>query len=196
MRKLLIMLVLSTIISTLTGCGDGKGINVNDFTQNTNTADNQIQNYNQSDNETFVDDNLGSYNTGIQPNMVDFSTLGPEYQAFLDVPVDIDVVDLNDIVAFAQVNNMMTMADDYLGQTVKVHGNYYRHDIEEMNVSYHFLLLVDGTNCCTGILEFKMPDDVDYPESGENLLLMGEYSKYTDEYGTYPYIIVSDYLTY
>lgn len=193
MQKLLLVATVSIIVFLvsvliLVGCSNSQGINVNDFTQNTgNNVDN---------NESYVDNTLGSYDTGVWYEPMDFAALGPEYQAFLDIPVDINILDLSDIMAFAQINNMMTMADEFLGLTVKVHGNYYRHDIAELDLSYHFLLLVDATNCCTGILEFMMEDGVEYPESGENLLLMGEYSKYTDEYGTYPYIIVSEYLTY
>lgn len=184
MKKILFACILSLTATMLTGCIEMKGIDVNNFTETTSTGD------------EFVDSNLGSYNMGIPSTLFDFSSLGEEYQEILDAQVDIDVLNLSDIVAFAQVNNMMMMADDYLGMTVKVHGNYYRHYIEEIDFSYHFLLLVDGTNCCTGILEFMMEDGVEYPNSGENLILMGEYSKYTDEYGTYPYIIVSDYMTY
>lgn len=190
MKKALLALTLS--MSVLTGCAGNQGIDVNDYTTNTsNNATNTTQT-----GEGFVDSTLGSYDTGAIGTMIDFRTLGEEYEAFLDVPVDIDVMNLNDIMAFAQVNNMMTTYEDYLGQTVKVHGNYYCHYIEEMDISYHFLLLVDGTNCCQGILEFLMPEGVEYPTSGENLIVMGEYLKYTDDFGTYPYILVSDYLTY
>lgn len=188
MKKVLLTVILSIItISTLTGCVDMKGIDVNEFTTSTNSND--------STQDEFVDNTLGTY-TQTNYATFDFASLGAEYQEFLDVPVDLDLLDLSDIVTFAQVNNMMYMSEDYMGDTVKIHGNYYRHDIEELDLSYHFLMLIDGTNCCTGIMEFKMQEGVDYPESGTNLLLMGEYSNYTDDYGTYPYIIVSDYLTY
>lgn len=202
MKKLLYVAVISIAVFLISillfvGCSVGKGIDVNDFTQSTSTESNSNSNSNTNNNsESYIDNTLGSYDTGLLFQPIDFASMGAEYQAFLDVPVDINILDLSDIMAFAQVNNMMMMAEEYLGQTVKLHGNYYRHDIDEMDLSYHFLLLVDGTNCCTGILEFLFEDGMEYPPSGTDLLLMGEYSKYTDDYGTYPYIKVSDYLTY
>lgn len=196
MKKLLYAAVIAIAvflisILLLVGCSVGNGIDVNDFTQSKSTDNSNNQN-----SESYIDNTLGSYETGLLFKPIDFASMGASYQAFLDIPVDINILDLSDIMAFAQVNNMMMMAEEYLGQTVKLHGNYYRHDIPEMDLSYHFLLLVDGTNCCTGILEFMFEDGIGYPESGTDLLLMGEYSKYSDEYGTYPYIKVSDYLTY
>lgn len=188
MRKFLIGIVLSALITTLAGCDMSRGIDVDEFTQSNQPA--------QSEGEAFVDETLGSYGLPIINPIIDFSTMGAEYQAILDMPADVDLLDLSDIVAFSQVYNMMTEFEQFQGDVVRVNGNYYRHTIEEIDHSYHFLLLVDGTNCCTGILEFMVEDGVEYPESGENLLLIGEYSKYTDEYGTYPYIIVSDFLTY
>lgn len=186
MKKILVTILSFGILTTLTGCFDKSGIDVNNFTESTTTT---------SSADEFVDNTLNS-NTIYENVIVDFASLGPQYQEFLDVPVDIDVLNLNDIMAFAQVYNMMECYDEYLGQSVKIHGNYYRHDIPEMEVSYHFLLLIDGTNCCTGIMEFLMPEGMEYPDSGTNLLMMGEYSKYTDDFGTYPCIIVSEYLTY
>lgn len=193
MKKIILATIISLSISIFTsGCSNlDNGIDVEKFSQNTSTTNNT-----QSANDEFIDSTLGSYNTGIIYEPFDFASLGPEYQAFMDTPVDVDVMNLNDLLAFAQVYNMMTEYDMFLGQSVKVHGNYYRHDIEDMDLSYHFLLLVDGTNCCTGILEFLMGDGLEYPDSGEDLMLMGEYSVYTDEYGTYPCIIVSEYLLY
>lgn len=56
------------------------------------------------------------------------------------------------------------------------------------------LLLLDDTNCCQGVLEFLLPEGVEYPEVGTTIMIVGNYSVGIDTHGEYPYLDVTEYV--
>lgn len=124
----------------------------------------------------------------IQRSIKDFSALD-------DVKVDIDITALSVTMAFAQVSNMMyPFYQNYIGQTVKIQGEYYQQYVPENNATYHLLLLMDDTNCCQGVIEFILPQGVSYPTHGSEIMIAGEYSLIEDEFGEFPILKVTDYV--
>lgn len=118
----------------------------------------------------------------------------PKFAELDDIEVDIDFTGLSTTMAYAQLSNMMYPYQDYLGQTVKIQGEYYLAEVPQNNANYHFLLLMDDTNCCQGVMEFVLPEGSEYPKMGQQIRIAGEYILDVDDTGEYPVLDVSNYV--
>ena len=87
---------------------------------------------------------------------------------------------MNSTMVYAEVNNMVSTPDDYIGKTVKMSGNFAVSETEERN--YYACLIADATACCSQGIEFelanagKYPDD--YPEIGSLITVTGIFDIY------------------
>lgn len=111
-----------------------------------------------------------------------------------DLEADIDFTLLSETVIFAQLNSLIYMYPEYLGSTIKIKGSYYADVLPDVGLTYHYILMMDSSNCCQGIMEFLLPEGSEYPEVGTELMIFGEYSLDVDETGQYPYVEVSEYV--
>ena len=94
--------------------------------------------------------------------------------------IDVDLTTLNAIMVYSEVNNMMTVPEDYVGKKVKMNGKLEVYEYPERN--YYTCIIADATACCQQGMEFlwagdhKYPDD--YPNEGDNIVVTGVFDIY------------------
>ena len=108
--------------------------------------------------------------------------------------VDVDLTKLSSTMVYSEVYAMMTEPENYIGKTVKMHGNFAT---QEYNGQRLFACIVqDATACCAQGLEFEpestlsYPDD--YPEPGTEITVIGTFDSYREEVdgNTYIYLVL------
>jgi len=112
------------------------------------------------------------------------------------INVDVDLTILSSTMVYAEVFNIMSKPDNYLGKTIKLNGLFYSSYYDENNTMYYYVVITDATSCCPQGLEFiwngerKYPED--YPEERSKIEVTGIFSSY-DEFGeTYYHLLVED----
>lgn len=112
---------------------------------------------------------------------------------------DSDLVDLtvlSSTMVYAEVYNMMSYPEDYMGKTIKMIGLYYPGYFEETKKTYHFAVISDAAACCSQGIEFmwngehKYPDD--YPAEGSIIVVTGIFSSYKEGEETYYYVAADE----
>ena len=97
--------------------------------------------------------------------------------------IDLDLKGLSGVVVYAQVNNLVTDYESWLGKTIRIEGYYTVTEGEDGTV-YHACVIPDATQCCAQGLEFvragehEYPDD--YPEEGAGIIVTGQLEVYED----------------
>lgn len=107
--------------------------------------------------------------------------------------IDIDISIMSEIMAYAQANNIATYPEEFLGDVIKIRGEYFREVQPLMDMDYSLVLLMDDTNCCQAFLEIELPSDAAYPNIGSYITVTGELKMKTIDGYEYPYIDVTDY---
>ncbi len=109
-------------------------------------------------------------------------------------PVDVDLTTLNKIMMYGKINDMVFNADDYVGKTVKMTGNFDVYYDEKSNTHYFSCQVPDPSACCVQGIEFVHKDNLvypdDYPEIGNKITIMGDYS--IIDAGQYEYISITN----
>jgi hypothetical protein len=109
--------------------------------------------------------------------------------------VDIDLTALSSTMVYAEVNNIMTTPEDYLGKTITMSGPYLASD-DGSGLVYHYVLIVDALACCQSGLEFKLNGEhsypEDYPEANVEVEATGVFGKYEELGLTYYYLEVDE----
>ena len=110
--------------------------------------------------------------------------------------IDVDLTVLSGVMVYAEVSNIVSKPDDYIGKTVKIRGMYYSSYYEETGLYYHYIIIADATMCCEQGLEFVWNGDHvypdDYPAAGTNIEIIGVFGRYTENDKEYYYIEVDD----
>ena len=110
--------------------------------------------------------------------------------------VDVDLTVLSSTMIYAEVYNMMTKPDDYMGKTIKMSGPYYASYYDQTDQYYHYVIIEDATACCQQGLEFvwngdhAYPDD--YPKDQARIEVVGVFGRYDELGQTYYYLDVDD----
>ncbi len=113
-----------------------------------------------------------------------------------DGSVDVDLTALSSTMVYAEVYNMMTDPDAYMGKTIKMSGQYYSSYFEETEQYYFFVVISDATACCQQGIEFiwngehTYPED--YPEDGTEVEVTGVFGSYQELDQTYYCLTVDD----
>ena len=98
----------------------------------------------------------------------------------LPASIDVDLTKLNAIMVYSEVNNMMTVPEDYVGKKVRMRGKLAVYKYPERN--YYTCIIADATACCQQGMEFlwagdhKYPDD--YPNEGDEITVTGIFDIY------------------
>ncbi len=102
------------------------------------------------------------------------SMINPEATHYLDIgPVDTgavihwDLSRLSSTMAYAQLYTMLTEPEQFVGQTVKVRGQYYNSPDASGQPGYHFVIVFDNAACCELGIEFLWTGNhpiADYPQ--------------------------------
>jgi len=106
--------------------------------------------------------------------------------------IDLDLTLLSSTMIYAEVYNMTTAPDEYVGKRVKIKGIFAS---EPGDGRYYFACIIpDATACCSQGIEFvlkdgrKYPDE--YPEEGAVITVTGVFGTYFE--GQYMYCQLTD----
>jgi hypothetical protein len=112
---------------------------------------------------------------------------------------DVDLTKLSSTMVYAEVYNMITNPEKYIGKTVKMKGEfaiYYAVDQNGNPVSnamYFACVVADATSCCSQGIEFVLSGDHtypdDYPEMGSTITVSGEFQTYRENGYEYIHLI-------
>jgi len=103
---------------------------------------------------------------------------------------DVDLTLLSSTMIYAEVYNIMSDPDAYVGKTIKLRGLYASGYYEPTEQWYHFAIIPDATACCSGGLEFLWVGGGDFPETDTEVEIVGVFEPY-DEFGETYYRINS-----
>ncbi len=123
----------------------------------------------------------------------DFGAEAWEMTGEPDASVDVDLTVLNSNMVYAEVYNMMTQPQEYLGKSIKMRGAYNVFQDESTGQIYYTCIIQDATACCAQGIEF-IPEDMDAFKaaeyaSGDEIMLEGEFNVYPD--GQYMYAVLT-----
>ena len=110
--------------------------------------------------------------------------------------IDVDITELSETMASAELNNILSKPTEYIGKRIKTKGLYYSDYYAETDKNYHFVIFTDNTACCSYDIEFimkgeyKYPDD--YPTNETPIEIVGVLDKYDEMGQTYHYILVEE----
>lgn len=110
-----------------------------------------------------------------------------------DEPLDLTA--LSSTMVYAEVYNMMVTPENYIGRTVTMAGQFAVFAETETGPYYYACVIADATACCQQGIEFVLLDKSltfpdDYPESGSEIIVTGEFQTYMD--GEYMYCHLVD----
>ena len=132
------------------------------------------------------------------PGSADTSNRGsrrtPEERAAAQVDIDLSV--LNETMLSAEIINIYSNGDEFLGMTIRVSGTYGYADYEEYGVQYHYVVTKQGDACCQEGFEIVWTGDHvfpdDYPLIGTPIEVDGVLDIYEEDGYYYYYLIVDD----
>ncbi|SHM45814.1 hypothetical protein [Ruminococcus flavefaciens] len=128
---------------------------------------------------------------GVQENDASTeSSTAPNAQAAASISgYDVDLTELNSQMVYAQVYDMVANPDNYMGQKVRVRGNFSYFKDEQSGNEYFAVLISDATACCAQGIEFVLDGDYKYPDDYPSLDTMitvsGEFNYYKEGVNTY-----------
>ena len=106
--------------------------------------------------------------------------------------IDIDLTKLNSTMVYSQVYNMTNEPDNFMGQTVRMSGNFAIYQNPETGKRYYACLIADAAACCSQGIEFvcdglSYPND--YPDAGAQITVEGVFDRYEEDGMTYVQLI-------
>ena len=108
--------------------------------------------------------------------------------------VDLDLSKLSGTVVYSQVYDMMVDPDSYLGQRVRVKGNFNYYHNDDNGQDYFAVIIADATACCAQGMEFVWAGDhnfpMDYPLPDSEITVTGTFGTYMED--GFEYIQLSD----
>ncbi len=103
--------------------------------------------------------------------------------------IDVDLTNKSANMVYAEVYNMMTAPEQYVGKTVKMKGSFSQYHDENTDKYYFACIIKDAMACCSQGIEFvlnkkyKFPKD--YPKEGDSICVVGVFETYKDGKDTY-----------
>ena len=114
-----------------------------------------------------------------------------------DDGVDVDLTVLSSTMVYAEVFNIMSNSDDYIGKTIKAKGPYYASFYDVTDKYYHYIIIEDATACCTEGIEFRLNTPKKYPEDfpadDTQIEIAGVFNSYEELHVTYYYLAVDGF---
>ena len=100
--------------------------------------------------------------------------------------IDVDLTQMSSTMIYSTVSNMMQYPDSYLGQHIKLSGQFSVYHDKGGDKYIFSAIIPDATACCSQGIEFVLDDSYkypdDYPEEGTTITVTGDFNVY-DEYG-------------
>ena len=102
-----------------------------------------------------------------------------------DRKVDVDLTDMSATMVYSEVFDMVNKPDEYIGKTIKMHGNIFMNFDEKEERIRCYCIIADATKCCQQGLEFVLKKEPDkYPEGDSEVTVVGTADKFKYEDGT------------
>lgn len=105
--------------------------------------------------------------------------------------IDLDVASMSDVLAYSTLENIMYNPDEYIGKTVRIQGSFYYEYYKELDMKFFAILLMDETDCCMAFAEIEMGEGIEYPQVGQEFLIIGEVKTKEVDGNTYAYVDVT-----
>lgn len=96
--------------------------------------------------------------------------------------VDVDLTVMSSTMVYAEVYNMTSAPEEYIGKRVKMKGSFASAPGDGR---YYFACIIaDATACCSQGIEFFLKDDLEYPdeypEEGAEITVTGIFGTYAE----------------
>ena len=104
-------------------------------------------------------------------------------------PVDVDLTKLSSTFVYAEVYNMVTTPEDYIGKTVKMDGTMNRYTTSSREL--YACLILDATACCAQGIAFEWEGEhapAEYPPQGSIITVVGTFDTFEEDGVTYCYL--------
>ena len=106
----------------------------------------------------------------------------PEETAETLPAIDLDLSQMSSMFVYAEVYQMVSDPDSYLGKTIRVSGWYDAYEDNETKTVYTFCVIQDATACCAQGMEFVWAGDHPFPD------VTGQFDLYTEGDTMYIYL--------
>ena len=102
---------------------------------------------------------------------------GKKYQG----DVDVDLTTMSGTMVYSYVADMLANPESYRGQVVRMHG-----DSNMTHGGSHSCIVYDALGCCTEGIEYVLADEeLDYPDDGDSITVVGTFATYSKGGNTY-----------
>ena len=107
--------------------------------------------------------------------------------------VDIDLTRMSGTMVYAQVFQMVTEPEKYVGKRIKMKGVFSSYYDNEVKQRFYGCVISDALACCSQGLAFELSKprkySEGYPEEGDGIVIVGEFTYVKEEDGAdYPLI--------
>ena len=179
MKKILACIICLTLAFGVTACGKASDKDSNGDSKIISDAKNKQEN-SKSDNKKevtkkAVGDNNGKTQTGKSKSKTNSNK------------IDVDLNNLNANVVYAQVFQMMTEPDKFIGKRIRMSGQFNVYAAQEGNPSgvteYYAIIIADAQACCQQGIEFVWPGHTypdGFPEVKSNASVTGIFEVYEE----------------
>ena len=177
-KRISIILLAVMVLMTLSGCGNSDTAS---RTENTSPTVNEVLENGMT--EETVPESEEESKAEEPAEEEDLQTVSEDTSVY-----DVDLTQLSATMVYAEVYNMMTEPDGYIGKTVKMEGTFAVYHDDYTGNDYFACIVQDATACCSQGIEFVLTDEYrypeDYPTEGENVTVSGVFDTY-EEFGFY-----------
>lgn len=101
--------------------------------------------------------------------------------------IDVDVSQLNSIMAFGQLFDILANPANYANKVIKIKGQFSSYFDDIQKKTYYVINVMDDTGCCNIGVEFilKNNEGFKYPNEGTPINITGTYVTYTENGNIY-----------
>lgn len=179
MKKILICIICLTLAFGVTACGKASDKDSNGDTKIISDAKNKQEN-SKSDTKKEVSKKEVADDAGKGKSSKSKSKTSSN-------KIDVDLNNLNANVVYAQVFQMMTEPDKFIGKRIRMSGQFNVYAAQEGNPSgvteYYAIIIADAQACCQQGIEFVWPGHTypdGFPEVKSNASVTGIFEVYEE----------------
>lgn len=180
MKKILICIICLTLAFGITACGKASDKDSNGDTKIISDAKNKQEN-SKSNTKKEVSKKEVAGDAGKGKSSKSKSKTNSN-------KIDVDLNNLNANVVYAQVFQMMTEPDKFIGKRIRMSGQFNVYAAQEGNPSgvteYYAIIIADAQACCQQGIEFVWPGHTypdGFPEVKSNASVTGIFEVYTED---------------
>lgn len=180
MKKILACIICLTLAFGVTACGKASDKDSNGDTKIISDAKNKQENSKSNTKKEVskkeVSDDAGKGKSSKSKSKTNSNK------------IDVDLNNLNANVVYAQVFQMMTEPDKFIGKRIRMSGQFNVYAAQEGNPSgvteYYAIIIADAQACCQQGIEFVWPGHTypeGFPEVKSNASVTGIFEVYTED---------------